>query len=66
MGNQLDLGMTFATLSYFDTIQKPLIVLPRLFATIANLFTAGRMSSQLALSTADQPERLTELFIVSD
>lgn len=42
MGNELDLGKIFATLSFFYFIQFPLTVLPRLFAVLADIMNSAR------------------------
>jgi hypothetical protein len=41
MGNELDLGKIFATLSFFQFIQFPLTILPQLFAVIADIMNSA-------------------------
>jgi hypothetical protein len=51
MGNSLDLGTAFATLSFFNFMNTPLSILPRLLAVIADIKNSA--------------QRLTNLMIVS-
>jgi hypothetical protein len=44
MGNELDLGKIFATLSFFQFIQFPLTILPQLFAVIADIMNSASTS----------------------
>ena len=54
LGNSLDLGKAFATLSFFNFIQYPLSILPRLMAVVADILNSDRASvrSQLMIRKA--------------
>ena len=45
MGNALDLGKAFATLSFFNFMQTPLAIMPRLLAVVADILNSARKSS---------------------
>jgi hypothetical protein len=44
MGNELDLGKTFATLQFFNFIQQPLTWFPQILSTFSMILIASRMS----------------------
>ena len=44
LGNELDLGKIFPTLTFFGFIQTPLTLFPRVFATIANILNSSSAS----------------------
>ena len=48
LGNALDLGRIFATLSFFTFIQGPLTILPRLFAVIAAILNSAGESAPIS------------------
>jgi hypothetical protein len=53
LGNELDLGKIFATLSFFGFIQGPLTILPKLFAVIAAIMnSAGEPTIREALTSS--------------